>query len=148
MKVLFLDIDGVLNGHKPKDNGWYGIDYDKVCLLNKFLRACSDVQIVLSSAWRYMILKEAMTIKGFEHLLVSHGVACVDRLIDHTGQDTKMGYDRHIQIREWVENHLPDKWVALDDLDLSLPEEHFVHVTDGKGITMEHVLSLIKKFQD
>jgi len=72
VKVLFLDIDGVLNGHQRHDNGYCGIDPVKVELLNGIVEA-SRCRIVLASAWRYMILGGDMTLKGFGHLLATYG---------------------------------------------------------------------------
>lgn len=74
MKVLFLDIDGVLNGHQRHANGYCGIDPGKVEHLNGIV-AETRCRIVLASAWRYMILGGDMTLKGFGHMLATYGAA-------------------------------------------------------------------------
>lgn len=87
MKVLFLDIDGVLNAHEFDPAVMCGqIHPDKVARLNRVLRA-TDARIVLSSAWRYLIHRGEMNLMGFEWLLRSHGVLA-DRLMGCTRRDT------------------------------------------------------------
>src|ERR1700728_3493853 len=87
MKVIFLDIDGVLNNHQFDTEIMCGqIHKDKVILLNSILRR-TDARIVLSSAWRYLVYRNEMNLMGLEWLLRSHGVL-KDRLIGITRQDT------------------------------------------------------------
>ena len=52
-RVLFLDIDGVLNrdGTKARCNGFVGVDRDLSDKLLKWLKD-KDIAIVLSSTWR------------------------------------------------------------------------------------------------
>ena len=53
MKVIFLDVDGVLNCQKTeaKCRGFIGVDSKKVKLLKKIVDA-TDAKIVLSSSWK------------------------------------------------------------------------------------------------
>lgn len=74
MKALFLDIDGVLNAHDPHPNGYCGLHPDKVARLDRIV-AETGCRIVLASAWRYMIIEGDMTLKGFGHLLATHGAS-------------------------------------------------------------------------
>lgn len=125
MKILFLDIDGVLNDHGQMMNLYCGIHPDKVERLNTIINA-TNCYIVISSAWRYMILGGDMTIRGFEHMLVSHGVNCCQRIIGHTPSDNDVD-TRGKQITEWINNGLPPimaqfktahfKYVVVDDLN-------------------------------
>lgn len=88
MKILFLDIDGVLNTHEPLDPEVMCGRFhpDKVARLNHVLRM-TGAKIVLSSAWRYFVHRGEMTIAGVEWLLRSHGVM-QQRLIGITRPDT------------------------------------------------------------
>jgi hypothetical protein len=141
VKLLFLDIDGVLNDHRPHQNGYSGIQSDKVCHLNRILEQCPDVQLVISSAWRYTVLNRWMTLQGFEHLLLTHGVDCVDRLHGVTAADPEVfnpaqhaaPFDaeywkarglkwRAQQIRDYADRCECRCFVVLDDLKLDLPE--------------------------
>lgn len=53
MKLIFLDIDGVLNcmGSKSRCQGFIGIDNDKVKRLKQIVDA-TDAKIVLTSTWK------------------------------------------------------------------------------------------------
>lgn len=87
MKVLFLDIDGVLNAHEFDAAVMCGqIHRDKVERLNTVLRA-TGAKVVLSSAWRYLVHRDEMNLMGLEWLLRSHGVLA-DRLVGITRPDT------------------------------------------------------------
>jgi hypothetical protein len=112
--LIFLDIDGVLNNHSyiGGDVESCVILADNVRVLNKIILG-ADAEIVLSSAWRYMIPK-AMTLKGFEYLLRSHGVAAKDRLIGYTRRDEKIA-TRGYQIEDWLVKHDYRRYVVIDD---------------------------------
>ncbi len=126
MKVLFLDIDGVLNAHEFDPAVMCGqIHRDKVTRLNHVLRE-TGAQIVLSSAWRYLIHRGEMNLMGFEWLLRSHGVLA-DRLIGITRPDMMerglyrgeagtwpVCNERGQQITDWLAvNRLPGMGVSL-----------------------------------
>lgn len=64
MKVIFLDIDGVLNSHEWDTETMCGqIHKDKVALLNGVLRV-TEAKIVLSSAWRYIVYRGECNLRG------------------------------------------------------------------------------------
>lgn len=120
MRVIFLDIDGVLNGHEFNEAAQSN-SIDRPCMerLNRILRE-TKARIVISSAWRYMVHGGAMTVKGFDYLLRSHGmnagcvidVTCPDETFDGL---RKFG-DRWQQIELWLSQH-PEvtSYVVLDD---------------------------------
>ena len=114
--LIFLDIDGVLNGHNFDDHPSIlsnPIDRECVEAINRLIVAV-DPEIVLSSAWRYMIHGGAMTLKGFEYLLRTHGVMANDRLIGLTPTDEDIP-TRGLQIRDWLNTHGGRPYVVLDD---------------------------------
>jgi hypothetical protein len=124
--VLFLDIDGVLNGHEfMAEAGSCKINPACVQRLNRILKA-TDARIVLSSAWRYMIHSHVMTLMGFQYMLQTHGMVgslngCSQLIIDVTCRDEDLA-GRPGQIRAWLDarNHRQDKehrHVVLDDMD-------------------------------
>lgn len=55
MKVIFLDIDGVLNHDQTADRigGYLGLNPGMIKRFNKIIEACPDVKIVVSSTWRH-----------------------------------------------------------------------------------------------
>lgn len=158
MKILFLDIDGVLNDHGQMMNLYCGIHRDKVDLLNEVIDA-TDCYIVISSAWRYMMLGGEMTVQGFEYMLLSHGLKCHNRIIGHTPSDEDVD-TRGKQITEWINIILPEvlqekgissyKAVVVDDLDkekgIQITESgHVLVQTNGKiGLTDENVNRIIE----
>lgn len=89
MKLLMLDIDGCLNGHPlarlGPDAPVPTIDPEPVQHLNRIVRV-TGCKIVLSSAWRYMILGGQLTLLGFKYLLRTHGAVGLD-IIGHTASD-------------------------------------------------------------
>ena len=161
MKILFLDIDGVLNAHEPYDSviGGNRIYHDKAMRLNRVLLT-TDAKLVLSSAWRYQIINGWSDLNGFAWLLRSHGIIG-DRLISHTAADTMhdgtwdgvagtwpIYNERGKQITDWLECHPESRdcrYVVLDDLDLGISEAGHPFVqTDGKiGLTDQDTERLI-----
>ena len=74
LNLVFLDMDGVLNGHQyMREAESCNICRPCVLQLNRIIRR-TDCHIVLSSAWRYMVHGRAMTLSGFGYMLRTHGV--------------------------------------------------------------------------
>lgn len=167
MKILFLDIDGVLNDHTfNKQVGSCRIDAAKAKLVNYIIEK-TDCKLVISSAWRYLVLKGAMTLGGFETLLQTHWVNAYGRVFSVTTSDefcTNCSWThleriescekclskitRGRQIKYWVDCHKPDSFCVLDDIDLGFSEFDYPFVdTDGsKGISLgdaEKVICLL-----
>lgn len=120
MKYIFLDIDGVLNDHTPCENHYCSTKRESVYQFNRLLDHFFDAQIVIASAWRYMIIKGAMTLKGFEYLLLSHGINCSGKILGHTREDMEATESRIDQILDWLKENDPDcdDWISLDDMEL------------------------------
>lgn len=160
--VLFLDMDGVLNDHTPLASRYCGTNPRCVAALNHVLDEIPSLKIVVSSAWRYMILKEQMTLAGFEMLLLTHGVKCFERIIGHTAADGRIEDEPHHhdeperwiaaglkwrrkQIYDWVDQHQPTHWVVVDDLPLDMPE---LIQTDGRrGLTSWEAAYIVNAFK-
>jgi hypothetical protein len=148
--LLFLDIDGVLNGHEQHANKFCGIGATQAAFLNQILADVPDLQIVVSSAWRYMILGGAMTLKGFEHLLQTHGVCAYNRLHGHTEADLTdeiLGggpppYGGRAELIErYVDQHQPSAWAVVDDLLLAV--DNFVQTDPKRGLTEANVADIV-----
>ncbi len=148
-RLIFLDVDGVLNQH-----GWHKeskAPFDRKCIkLLNLLVSRSQAKIVLSSAWRYLIRADSMTVLGFENMLRTHGFAYSGRLIDKTALDEEID-GRHAQIDHWLRN--PEarvlfdcsKYVVLDDDDVNfnLPDDKnphpLVRTNADLGLTLGNV---------
>ena len=170
MKVLFLDIDGVLNGHEWDDDA-QSCNVRRECVkhLNRVIKE-TGCRIVLSSAWRYMVHGGAMSLKGFGYMLRTHGLLAEcgsSRLIvgltrkDDGSVDPKdlKSDERARQIRDWLEwwNEDPQmraavgldavtRFAAVDDEDHGFGEYGVPAViTDGKrGMTEADAEKLIE----
>ncbi len=166
MRVLFLDIDGVLNVHEPLDAEVMcgKLHADKVNRLNFVLRK-TGAMIVVSSAWRYFIHRGEMNLAGFDWLLRSHGVIA-GRLAGVTRPDTMkirgdvyngdpktwpMTNERGQQIQDWINisvgmtGFAVSGYAVVDDLDLGIREAGHPFVqTDGKvGLTIANCAQLV-----
>ena len=161
MKIIFLDIDGVLNQHQRFENGFTGIHLECVQRLNTLLEAIPEAQLVITSAWRYLMLGSQMTTNGFEYMLITHGVNCRGRVHGYTARDSfdreptdKASWEnsgllcRAQQIKDYAcSNFLNSNYVVIDDLPLDLPKNVFVK-TDGQvGLTDTHVKKAIAILQ-
>lgn len=145
-KTLFLDIDGVLNGHeKHADSPYTTIRPDCIQRLNKVIKDTGCV-LVISSAWRYMMLgpNPPMTAVGFQYMLQSHGL--VGTVKGFTCADETIR-DREAQILQYVEAQklLPRDWIVVDDLPLDFREyqNRFVRTDRDKGLQDKDVETLI-----
>ncbi len=148
-KILFLDIDGVLNNHKWNEEAKSNTILPRcVGQLNRIVREV-DPYVVLSSAWRYMITEGAMTLSGFHHMLQTHGVTKAMRLKAYLPKD-----DYHFYRGKAIRNYL-DLWIGnkyqycvLDDGyrcadgsydDFEIPQYHptnHVMVDGNLGLTV------------
>ena len=126
--VIFLDIDGVLNG--GHNDGY--VDHTRVEIFNNLLRALSrnglTPFIVISSAWRLKydqsILKRRLYDAGFIGTIIS---------------TTPLGiYDRQDAINESVRLNRErfDAWIAIDDHNLDRVS-NFHRTKRETGITIE-----------
>lgn len=156
MKLIFLDIDGVLNTHSPFPNGYNGIEGAPRMCLNALLGSEPDAKLVISSAWRYLVLNGSMTAVGFERLLLTHGIDAHERVHGITAADPDTFENRKTirfdaeqwriaglrfrvnQIMDYVAIVKPSGFVVLDDLPLeNCP--NFVRVDDAVGLRINQV---------
>lgn len=120
MRLIFLDIDGVLNGHDRHrhPNGYCGIDPACVYRLNRIV-AETGARLVISSAWRYLLgPRGGMSPVGFKSMLLTYGL---DRSVEIDGRTPldEVTPDRGPQIGRYlaaggVSGHLRS-YVILDD---------------------------------
>lgn len=147
--IIFLDIDGVLNGHQSDSQGYCGIEQENVVHLNYIIDRTNPI-FVLTSSWRYLILEGAMTLKGFEYMLVTHKIQALGRLYGHTPKDDVVDADRGEQIYNWLVvkcrlHHHP--LLILDDLDLGISDkfpDNFVQTDPKIGLTEKQAKHAVK----
>lgn len=107
MKVLFLDVDGVLNNFHQRNFG-ETMSPPSCDALNSILDRVPDLKIVISSSWR-MWGTDYM-----QKLLEKNGIKdAASKVVDITGQEQGI---RGYQIQCWLDrNPSVTKFVILDD---------------------------------
>ena len=139
MKVIFLDIDGVLNTESYREDP--KVDYFEepiseahMSWLEHFVKE-TDAEIVLSSTWReYWDCGDTQSDRFGEYinnLFEKYGLKIFDK--------TPMLKDRDAEISEWIKNHYDkvENYVILDDFDFEWSENNakcLVKTMDNIGL--------------
>lgn len=138
--------------------------------LNRVIQA-TGCKLILSSAWRYMILNKAMTLRGMAYLLLTHGLYALEHttkgwdhpLVDFLDEDTSYTDNERAQgadktgrgklIRGWLNlnsmsiDHevISTQYACVDDMDLGYTHYGHPHViTKGDiGLTPADADALI-----
>ena len=139
MKIIFLDIDGVISTAqcwgKGEDNKWGAYMFDPKCVsvLNFILKE-TGAEIILSSDWKsHYTLFEMNEI--FAHNGIIKGpIGFTPNFKTYTGDNLEGG--RSDEIKDWLKLHAwkdDTKWVAVDDLNMSeeYAEKLGKHYTSG-----------------
>ena len=144
-KIIFLDVDGVLNSeefsrwlwdnHEKKYRGYELLDQRAILCLQDIVFV-TGAEIVLSSSWRISSLRT----KQLKEQLLPYGL----EIIDHTFSDARG--ERGDEIKEWLSRN-PDvsHYVILDDdNDMSDIKDHLIQTTFYKGLLPEHAAKAIE----
>lgn len=153
MKIIFLDIDGVLNSatfmkkrqqykgiHKtPFQFHLEQIDVDAVDLLNQIVKT-TNAKVVISSTWRIIFsldeLKSLLKTKGFQ-----------GEIIDRTPR--MPGSFRGEEISEWLKkSHVEDFIILDDDADMEPLMDKLVKTTWQNGLEPVHVSEAIYRLSE
>ena len=135
MKVIFLDIDGVLNEEKSRSRccGYKGIDDKKVENLATIVKA-TGVEIVLISTWKDDWRKtdkahQGMMANYLDKKLKKHDLSVLDKT---ESVDRMNGFhlSRGEGILQYFATHTVEKYVILDDYQFDY---------DGCGLTENYV---------
>lgn len=144
MKILFLDVDGVLNNNLTRTrtfDGWCFVD-DYLVERLKHIIDTTGAKIVLSSTWRdgWNRKDESENKPYFNQLrdkLKEYGMEIWDAL------PMPMRPSRGIAIGEWFELHKDldiESFVILDDwYDMGIYRDYLVQTNGGIGLTDEDV---------
>lgn len=137
MKIIFLDIDGVLCTRscygKGKDNRWDAYMFDPKCVaVLNFILQETGAEIILSSDWRHQYTLQEMR-EIFAHNFVMKGpIGFTPSSKTYTAMNLEGG--RVDEIKMWLTMHAwknDIKWVAVDDLDMSLKHDDEGNVIGG-----------------
>ena len=124
MKIIFLDIDGVLNTsetfrkrrQKYKETKILDIeiDLDRVARL-KYIINMTGAKIVLTSAWRLSLIRKngdfltySNETKQFLDILKSFGLSIYDKT-------SNINQKRYLEIKEWLKGKNIESFVIIDD---------------------------------
>lgn len=139
MKVIFLDIDGVLNSpatwalkelNDPLNKGVDQIDYSMLGLLSRIVSR-TNAKIVISSTWRKIHsldeIHDMFVARGWQHPR--------DTIIDRTPSSSH-GF-RGEEIKSWLDNHEVQDYIILDDDSDMLPSQNnrFINTCGYVGLT-------------
>jgi hypothetical protein len=130
MRVLFLDIDGVVNcaTTRGRRSGAMGIDPRLAKIVRDIAAAVPDLKVVLSSSWREVEKSRAIVEKRV--------LPCFDVTPVFDEADDVRGYE----IQAWLElNPGVVRYAILDDDCDMLPHQlrHFFRTRTEIGITRE-----------
>lgn len=146
-KVVFLDIDGVLNTGKNAD-GKYA-EWEKVLLLSTLIKR-SGAAIILHSGWRFWMTEEMAPLnreaEGLLHLFDMAGLVLSGKTPDFSTEEIKrtkkFSLVKGAEIRQWLLTHPETKhFVVLDDLVLKdkTIQLHQVLVDGSTGLTEKDI---------
>ena len=152
MKVVFLDIDGVLNMYGASYRTFmkpYGqhIEPHLVNRLNYILEKVEDLKIVISSSWRN-------DMKDLENQMKKQGFKFWDRVIGKTIHD-KTGF-RGFEILEWFVKNTAEKYLVIDDeiTDICgdycnvIPVKNVLKTDGNEGLLNKDAIFIVDFFND
>ena len=138
MKVIFLDIDGVLNSFKTTSrtpSGYRGVSNSLVKRLQKLIKSTGAV-VVLTSSWKH---SDDMDLAYLYKKLGS--AKPVDRTYDPEDRDSRRGAG----INAWLESHEVEEFVILDDYSFEFKEQglmpHLILTDETVGLTDDDTLN-------
>ncbi len=155
MKVIFLDIDGVLNfnGCREKIGANYFVNENKIKLLKEIINR-TGAKIVLSSAWRIgwfdrdngMSTLNADDFTRLEEKLRSSGITFLSRT-----PIAKHGY-RGAEIYQWIKEwngETIERFVIIDDdNDMKPYMDRLVQTSFNYGLQQRNVEKAVKLLND
>lgn len=141
-KIIFLDVDGVLNyrycpDRITRENGklskLMGLSSLHIYLLNKILKE-TGADIVLSSTWRKHDFTFDYLVKGGIH-------EWAKRYLGNTGHRSERGDE----ILDWLkENNFTGKYAVLDDIRCNgIPAANMFNINGDIGLTEQNVVDII-----
>ncbi len=153
MRIIFLDIDGVLNSRRydaERSAEQGNIDETRLALLKRLVDA-TEAKLVLISSWRKHWDRDTALCDeiGLElnELFARYGLTIMDKT------PALMDYDRPWEVRRWLSEHgdQVESYVIFDDIPWGWGELEERHVrTDynvGRGLGERHVNQALALFK-
>lgn len=135
MKLIFLDIDGVLVTDRTLRafTKKLGNPFDPYCVtqLNKLIEK-TEAKLVVSSTWRM-----GRTLKEMQNVLTLNGV--IGKCI---GMTPVLHVHRGLEIQKWLDEHTDALWQEIcildDDSDMDHLEKFLVQTNMYGGLRIKH----------
>jgi len=147
-KIIFLDHDGVIClkhnwGSQSKTlRDFDDFDTDCIKILNHILLV-TDAEIVVTSDWRLLDL-DLLTMQYHYKELGVHKqpIAFTPNLLANTFGTKNKAEMRTKEILKYCFDYKDeiDTWVAIDDLELSLPKLNFVKTNTELGLNQPNIM--------
>jgi len=148
MKIVFLDIDGVLNNRLflfglvglRNSESWLRIDPEKVTLLNEILHE-TRAAVVVSSSWRHGHDLSELRVILAHCGLVGEVIDVTPDASDLKGPAPRGGWERGHEIAAWLDAHSAcEEFIILDDDDdMAKVRERLIQTSFNDGLMPEHV---------
>lgn len=159
MKIIFLDIDGVLNCRWCKNfiDGYHFVMDEKILLLKQLVDR-TGAKIVLSSTWRFgWIYMDAYTSENdvFQQREIRHFIALREKLQEFgleifsrtpVSELNFRGLEIDQWLQEWEEERI-ESFVILDDMNGRYLRPHsncLVQTSLQTGLMQKHVEKAVK----
>lgn len=143
MKIIFLDIDGVLN--TPKLLKKFGFDFIDDILVALVARIVNETgaKIVLSSTWRIeeknkQLVQEALAQRNLE---IHDSTPVITR---SGGWESAGWVERREEIQAWLNNNEVTKFAIIDDWDDASIEGSFFKTNEDVGLTVSIAEQIIE----
>eukprot|EP00484_Ammonia_sp_Unknown_P004118 CAMPEP_0197073732 /NCGR_PEP_ID=MMETSP1384-20130603/210754_1 /TAXON_ID=29189 /ORGANISM="Ammonia sp." /LENGTH=220 /DNA_ID=CAMNT_0042512571 /DNA_START=256 /DNA_END=918 /DNA_ORIENTATION=+ len=146
IKILFLDVDGVLNG---ENYGYGGVD-DSLLYLLKTILDETHCKIVLSTTWR---LNQCARATLLHFMKARADINVEDIIIGDTpslkGKKRAYEIECFLQSEEFQSQYMCTTWCALDDLPLfqqypTFMDHHFVRTNYRTGVTSRDAFKVVQ----
>jgi hypothetical protein len=131
MRVIFTDLDGVLNPHWKKN--W---SKSAVLIYNQICHEY-DLKPVISSTWRINHTKEQL-----QNIFDEQGIEV--EIYDYTPHLEQQ--NRGLEIKEWLKNNKVDNYVVIDDIvhNITPYVDNVIKVRSWVGLTTEEYIEMKK----
>lgn len=153
MKLVFLDMDGVLNSHQSSHYFWWKKhnrktfmnSWDQLCPiacsnLSELLEKDPEIKVVISSTWRrfHELPEWDLNMADKCPAIVGRIIGKTPRLFRTISESAPRGWEIH----NWLvtNGHVSTPFVVLDDdRDMDKVESKFIHIDGHLGLTYHDV---------
>lgn len=155
MKVIFLDIDGVLNSTSfQRINNSKLIDIQNIALLKRLIEE-TRAFIVISSGWKLWFDDDMMPVTEeavyLHNLLCEYGITIYDKTPDFSTEEIRKNRTfrkvKAKEIKAWLGYHTGiESYIVLDDLDLQDEDirSRMVRINNNTGLSDEDIDIAVK----